>query len=381
MLSRSGRASRSLALGLVSSVSVLAIVAGCSVDIGSVASLDDAASDASGVAVDGGISEEASSDDAAPEASPPKPVVYVNPVFAKDFPDPYVMRVGGTYYAFATNAAGKNVRTAKSTDLATWTELPDALPTLPSWAKSNASLTWAPSAFQRGSSFVLYFTARDVASDFQCIGRAVSSTPEGPYVDDASAPFVCQTSLCGSIDPSPFLDENGDAYLLWKSDENAAECGGDAKLFTQRLGIDGISLVGSPTVLLVRDRNWEHPLIEGPSMVKRNDKYFLFYSAAWWESPNYGIGYAVCSSPVGPCTKKTLDGPLVGSANGALGPGGQEIFDDGAGNLWMAYHAWSAPAVGYGNGGARSLRVDPLTIVGETPSFVGPTTTPRSTAR
>ena len=45
-------------------------------------------------------------------------------------------------------------------------------------------------------------------------------------------------------------------------------------------------------------------------MMKYQSSYYLFYSANWWESSSYGIGYAVCSSPAGPCTKKTLDGPL-----------------------------------------------------------------------
>jgi beta-xylosidase len=307
---------------------------------------------------------------------------YLNPVFAEDFPDPFVLRDGDRYYAFATNAAGKNVRVATSNDLASWSELPDALPVLPAWARANASLTWAPSVLKRGSSFVLYFTARSIAAGFQCIGRAVATTPAGPYVDESTGPFVCQVggaeSLCGSIDPSPFVDENGDAYLLWKSDENAAECDADARLWTQRLGVDGISLLGNPAELLVRDRPWEHPLIEGPSMLKSEDRYYLFYSGNWWESSGYGVGYAECATPMGPCTKMTLAGPLVKSTGATLGPGGQEFFTDPNGKLWMAYHAWSSPLVGYGAGGARSLRIDPFEITGGVPKLTGPSTTPRA---
>ena len=312
----------------------------------------------------------------APDAS------YTNPVFAGDFPDPFVLRDGDRYYAFATNAAGSNVQVLSSNDLATWTTLPDALPVLPAWAKANASLTWAPSVLRRGSSYVLYYTARDVASGFQCIGRAIATGPAGPYVDDSSAPFVCQVggsqAFCGSIDPSPFVDENGDAYLLWKSDENATACAGDSRLWTQRLGVDGVSLLGAPTELLRRDQSWEAPLIEGPSMVKLQDRYYLFYSANWWESSSYGVGYAVCTSALGPCSKQTLDGPLVRSVGETLGPGGQEFFTDTSGKLWMAYHAWSSPIVGYSNGGARSLRIDPIGLTADgVPSLAGPSFTAR----
>lgn len=307
---------------------------------------------------------------------------YANPVFAGDFPDPFVVRDGARYVAFSTNAAGKNVRVVTSTDLASWEELPDALPVLPAWAQANASLTWAPSVLRRGGSFVLYYTARSIASGFQCIGRAVAAEAAGPYVDDSSAPFICQVegaqALCGSIDPSPFVDENGDAYLLWKSDENAPRCARDARLWTQRLGVDGISLLGAPVELLRRSVGWETPLVEGPSMLKYEDRYYLFYSASWWESSSYGIGYAVCATAAGPCEKKTLDGPLVRSAGEVLGPGGQELFTDASGKTWMAYHAWSSPIVGYQNGGVRSLRIDPVVFSGGVPVLAGPSTEPTS---
>jgi beta-xylosidase len=343
---------------------------------------DDDPKDAGADARDAARSDSGDTDtvvDAAPDAVPTGS--YTNPVFAEDFPDPFVLRDGSRYYGFATNSAGKNVRVTTSSDLATWTELPDALPVLPSWAKANASLTWAPSVLRRGSSYVLYFTARDIASGFQCIGRAVATDPAGPYVDDSSAPFICQVTgeqaLCGSIDASPFVDENGDAYLLWKSDENANECRGDARLWGQRLGVDGISLLGMPTELLRRSQAWEGPLIEGPSMVKSGGQYFLFYSGNWWGSSSYGIGYAVCTTPVGPCTKTTLDGPLVKSVGDALGPGGQEFFTDPNGKTWMAYHGWTSPLVGYESGGKRSLRIDRVEFAGGVPSVAGPSTTPR----
>ncbi|AKV02008.1 glycoside hydrolase, family 43 [Labilithrix luteola] len=322
--------------------------------------------------------------DAAPtptDAGAATPRTYTNPVFAGDFADPFILRVGETFYAYATNNASKNVQAAVSTDLASWTELADALPALPAWAKANASLTWAPSVLARGSRYVLYYTARSTASGFQCIGRAMADRPEGPFVDESDAPLICQVAgeqaMCGSIDPSPFVDDDGNAFLLWKSDENAEPCRADARLWSQKLAADGLRLEGLPSALLRRDKTWEQPLIEGPSMAKHDGKYYLFYSANWWESPNYAVGYATCSGPVGPCEKQSLDAPLVASRDGALGPGGQEFFTDTSGTLWMAYHGWSSPIVGYSNGGARALRIDPISFAGGVPTLAGPTTTPQ----
>ena len=296
---------------------------------------------------------------------------------AGDFADPFVLHAKGAYYAFATNAGGKNIRAARSTDLKTWSDMDDPLPALPSWAQANEGLTWAPTVLERDHGFVLYYTARAKASGLQCIGRATATAPEGPYVDDSTEPFICQVTapqaLCGSIDPSPFVDDHGEPYLVWKSDENAAPCHGNSRLWSQKLTSDGRSLVGNPTPLLQRDRAWEAPLIEGPSMVKAAGKYYLFYSANWWESPNYAIGYAVCQGPLGPCEKRTTDRPLVASSNGALGPGGQEFMTDEKGQLWMAYHAWSHPTVGYANGGARSLRMTPVSFENGVPTFGIPT--------
>jgi len=135
-----------------------------------------------------------------------------------DFADPFVARVDDSYYAFATGARGAHLQLARSNDLVAWTLLSDPLPTLPRWAAQRDGLTWAPSVLARASGFVLYYTTRDSASGFQCISRARAARPDGPYADESPRPLVCQTSLCGSIDPSPFVAADGTVHLLWKSD-------------------------------------------------------------------------------------------------------------------------------------------------------------------
>lgn len=277
-----------------------------------------------------------------------------------DFPDPFVLRDGDAYYAFATGGKGRNVQVARSRDLTAWAVLPDALPTLPSWAARDGGLTWAPSVLRREHHYVLYYTAADTGSGFQCISRAIASRIEGPYVDDSPRPFVCQTGeatpFCGSIDPSPFVDAAGRAWLLYKSDENSPKCRTTPRIWSQELSDDGLNVVGEASSLLGTDRDWEGPLIEGPSMIRDGDGTLLFYSANWYESANYAVGYARCEGPRGPCRKMTIDGPLLKSRGGELGPGGQEIFRDTFGDAWFAYHAWSAPKTSYASGGARSLR-------------------------
>jgi len=153
----------------------------------------------------------------------------------------------------------------------------------------------------------------------------------------------------------PFVDADGSLYLLWKSDDNAHDR--PSSLWVQRLEPDGLHLMGSPQEVLRHDRRWERPLIEAPSMIAFKGRYYLFYSANWWESPNYAVGYAVGRSPLGPFTKITRRRPWLGPFPDGAGPGGQEFFTDTSGALCMAYHAWTPGGVGYSSGGARSLRI------------------------
>jgi beta-xylosidase len=291
-------------------------------------------------------------------AAPPEPVEAAS---LGDFPDPFIMHEGNVYYAFATGAGSRNIQLARSEDLLHWSAMPDALPSLPAWAASQKGLTWGPAALRRRNQFILYYTTRDRASGFQCISRAVAPRPEGPYADTSESPFVCQVSgsagLCGSIDPSPFLDLDGSLYLLWKSDENSAACRKPPRLWAQRMIEEGTGVVEQPVSLLSIDRPWEGSIVEGPSMILRDGRYFLFYSANVYDSAAYAIGYAMCAGPIGPCHKVSNEMPFLHSAEDAAGPGGQQFFDDGDGRLWMAYHAWTAAKTTYRDGGVRSLRL------------------------
>jgi beta-xylosidase len=282
------------------------------------------------------------------------------PVYSGDFPDPFILTPTasgtGSYWAYSTGSAGRNLQVMSSPDLATWGAVSDPLPTLPKWASPGS--TWAPSVLKRGSSFLMYYTVRDTASGRQCISVAKASTPAGPFSDSSSGPLVCQLAHGGSIDPDVFVAPGGKAYLLWKSDDNAL--GRPTSLWTAQLSSTGRRFVGGRTRLLTEDAAWQAPVIEGPSMVAVGGRYYLFYGANRWNSSAAGIGYATCSRPLGPCSDASLSGPWMASHGAAVGPSGPAVFADSTG-VHLAYHAWSG-AVGYANGGVRSLWIDALTF-------------------
>jgi beta-xylosidase len=283
-------------------------------------------------------------------------------VWPGDFPDPFVLGSGPVYYAYSTQVGLTEVPTIRSNDLVHWQWVGDALAHLPAWATWGD--LWAPAVLSRGATFVMYYTTHDSATDRQCLSRAVSPVPQGPFVDSSTAPLVCQTDRGGSIDPSPIVDGDGTPYLQWQSEGTLN--GEPPRIWSQQLTADGLNLVGQPSELIHQDQGWEFPIVEGPSMHRIADRYYLFYSANRWQTAAYAIGYAVCASLRGPCSKPT-SAPLLASSGSLAGPGGPSVFTDVTGATKLAYHAWTQPDVGYPQG-ARRLHISTLSFGGGQPA-------------
>jgi hypothetical protein len=276
-------------------------------------------------------------------------------VFPFDFADPFVLRAGGAYYGYSTNAGAGDIQVIRSSDLTNWEIVGNGLAGVPGWAAEGS--TWAPSVLARNGGYVVYYTVKDRASGKQCISRGVASSPAGPFVDDSAGPLVCQMDRGGSIDPSPFVDGDGRAYLLWKAEGQGAP----QTIWSQELTADGLALTGEPHALISADRSFERGVVEAPSMFREGGTYFLVYAAADWNSRHYTTAYATCSGPAGPCSKPT-NGRILSSGSHLAGPGGVEVFRAGDGALWVAFHAFSEPNVGYPS--SRYLHLARLRVSG-----------------
>ena len=259
------------------------------------------------------------------------------PVLAYDFADPFVMRVGNEYYAYATNAAGGSVQLARSRDLVSWSLAGNALGNLPSWAAQGS--VWAPATLDRFPVVVLYYTVREAATGRQCISVAVSGRPEGPFLDGSEGPIECADH--GAIDPSPFVDANGQAYLTYKTER-------PARIMSRPLTPDGRAFSGPAQLLLTPTQRWESGNVEAPSMLRNGSSYWLFYSGNDWNGRSYAEGVARCRGPVGPCTAEPGN-PVLASFGNAAGPGGGEVFTAPDGSWRLAYHAYLEPHVRYPN--------------------------------
>jgi len=283
------------------------------------------------------------------------------PIVRGDFADPFVLAQPAANYAYATNTDEANVPVMRfpRSDQSIAQYLGDALPTLPAW--TTKGFQWAPAVLARpGGRFVLYYsTPAPGGSGRKCISRAVGDNPAGPFADDSAGPFVCPLSQGGAIDPSPFVDTDGTAYLLWKSDGNC--CSLPTDLFIQPLSADGTSTTGPPTKLATADQAWEGDLVEAPAMVRNDGRYYLFYSANNWDSDSYAVGVATCTEATGPCTKP-LEHAWFTSTTYSQGPGGQEFFP-ASGGVWMVHHGWLPGQAGT-PGGQRRLYLDLLAFDG-----------------
>ncbi|MFF3485732.1 glycoside hydrolase family 43 protein [Streptomyces sp. NPDC002701] len=272
------------------------------------------------------------------------------PVLDRNFPDPDIVKVGRTYHAYATSDIGRNVQHATSTDLTHWSvAATDPLPELGAWVDSERPRVWAPEVYDNGRGYTLHYTAHDRASGKQCIGVALAASADGPFRPVGDGPLVCPTEQGGAIDAAGYT-ENGRRHLLWKSDGNC--CRMDTWIHLQPISSDGTSLTGPAVGLIKQDRDWEGDLIEAPTLVKRDGRYVLLYSADAYareieDGTRYKTGYAVAKDLQGPYTKAAE--PLMTTAffgGQVIGPGGQDVVRGPDGRDRMVFHAWNADRTG-----------------------------------
>jgi putative cell wall-binding protein len=292
-----------------------------------------------------------------------------NPVRTRSYPDPFVLPVDGTYYAYATDGDLGEVQLIKSTDLVRWTEVGDALSSAPAWGQDDD--VWGPAVTRLGtSSYVLYASFVNEDTGKRCVGAATSTTPTGPFkaVDSFK---LCDDARGGVIDPSVY-NASGTRYLLWKTEGVVGSNAEPPSVFSQALSTNGLSRTGSSARIFRSEQPWEGTLVENPSMVADGTRTYLFYSGNEWESASYKIGWAACAGPLGPCIAPVNKPLMESEAPHVFGPGGGAVFRDDVG-YWMALAAWNDQThVSEDSGGQRALVLRRLQFPGGRPQLTGP---------
>ncbi len=267
---------------------------------------------------------------------PPEPVYAPSGSAA----DPGLVRDEGSYYAFTTGGLAR-VATAKNPQ-GPWLPLPDALSRWGDWASGNGAV-WAPDVVHTSAGWILYYAAQAKGFGGQrCIGTAVADHPSGPY-EPSATPLICpKVNLAGEdlaadrpdptsgvIDPSPFQADDGQRYLLYKTQKTP----GTLRMFP--LSADGLHGRGESSHELFRHAD----SIENPVLVQRGTEYILFASANWYDQCRYSTVWRRSSDLWSFADKP--EHVLLDKANtGLCGPGGADVVADGQGPDRIFLHAW-----------------------------------------
>jgi GH43 family beta-xylosidase len=274
--------------------------------------------------------------------------------------DPGALYAQGAFHVFTTSA----VHCAAGACTEQWvprftspgldqpgTPAGDAMPTRPAWVRPDDRAIWAPAVARIGDRYVMWFAATAAGTHTKCLGAAVASRPEGPFVP-LPRPLRC-TPGYWAIDPSPVTD--GDHwYLLWRQDDPDHPTG---RIVAAELRSGGVALAepdGEPTTLLVGQYPWEDGgrgigPIENPAMARHpaTGEWLLTWSANRWETQDYATGLAVCTGPLGPCRRISQARPwLRTSADTATptprfgGAGGLSFVTGPDGDLYAVFHAY-----------------------------------------
>ncbi|MBR2609390.1 MAG: glycoside hydrolase 43 family protein, partial [Bacteroidales bacterium] len=263
--------------------------------------------------------------------NPDRGTHYVNPVLNADYSDPDVCRVGDDYYMTSSSfACFPGLQILHSTDLVNWEIIGAALTDYPGpdwsderqWETLGQNLAtpadcppgpqawrtipqhgngvWAPAIRYHNGEFYIYCGDPD-----RGIFMVKTADPRGKWDDP-----VWVVKAKGFIDPCPFWDEDGKAYLSHGCAGSRA--GHKSVLFVAPMSPDGTRLLGQSRI--VYDGHETQPTIEGTKFYKYNGNYYIF-------SPAGGVptGWQVvlkASSPWGPYEERVVMAQGKSETNG-----------------------------------------------------------------
>jgi len=236
-----------------------------------------------------------------------------------------------------------------TTDMVNWTDrgCPLSLKTF-SWAVKDA---WASQCIYRNGKFYWYVCVNDRTTKRMAIGVAVSDKPTGPFTDVLGKPLVA--AHWGDIDPTVFIDDDGQAYLYWGNpDLWYVKLNEDMVSYDQGLGVVKVPLTKEGFHYRVKGADKRPSSYEeGPWLYKRQSLYYLLYPAGG--VPEH-LAYSTSLSPTGPWMYRDTIMHEIGEGGAFTNHPG---LVDYKGRTWLFYHNGALPG---GGGFTRSVCADEL---------------------
>lgn len=263
---------------------------------------------------------------------------FSNPIIKSSMADPSVIKADdGYFYIYGT---GKMIPVWKSLDLVNWIDCGNAFTPegAPSFLPDGG--VWAPDIHYIDGKYVLYYSMSYWGGlETSGVGRAISSSPEGPFKDLGKLLDYESLGTLNCIDPCLFTDDDGVNWLFWGSFRG---------LFMIEMTDDGLEIKPGAEPKVVAGNKYEGVFIE-----KRNGFYYMFASIdKCCRGANSTYKLVVGRSA-------TIDGPYVNefgesmmdnkhrllleSNETFIGPGHcSGLVTDDKGDTWILYHAFTA---------------------------------------
>jgi beta-xylosidase len=195
---------------------------------------------------------------------------YKNPVLYADYSDPDAVRVGRDYYMTASSFnASPGLPILHSRDLVNWRLIGHAYgaqPPVELYSKpQHGSGSWAPAIrYQAGEYYIIY------PDPGIGIYMLKARNPAGPWTE----PLLIKAAK-GWIDPAPFWDDDGKAYLV--SAVSRSRSSMKSTLVLSRMSPDATRVLDEG--VMVYDGHDGDETVEGPKLHKRNGWYYIFAPA------------------------------------------------------------------------------------------------------
>lgn len=255
--------------------------------------------------------------------------------------DPTIFNDEGTYYLYGTGGSrqhsGEGFEVYKSDDLQHWTGpcgADEGFCLKKSDATWGSTGFWAPQVFKRNGKYYFIYTANEQ------IAVATADSPIGPFTQESP---VCIPAEMKQIDPYIFFEgKKAYMYHVRLQDGN--------RIFVSEMNKDLLSLNEKTTrECLHAESGWEDTdnarwtVSEGPTVVKIDKTYYLFYSCNDFRNRNYAVGYATAKSPLGPWTKHG-EPIIVRDVIGENGTGHGDLFQNAQGEWQYVFHTHFSPS-------------------------------------
>jgi len=220
---------------------------------------------------------------------------HIQAVIPGDFADPSVFRKGNQYYAIGTSSEwAPHFPMFTSTNLKDWKQTGYVFDQAPEWTTGSF---WAPEYYYHNNTYYIYYTARRKSDNASFIGVATSAYPDHGFKDHG---VIIEYSK-EAIDAFVYNDK-GQLYITFKAyglDNRPIE------IIGSKLSADGLKLEGELFTLFKDDSRMG---LEGQSILKKDDYYYLFYSAG-------NCCGSKCDYNVRVARSKTFKGPYEDFAN------------------------------------------------------------------